>query len=43
MTAEEFKNKFIVNFRMDTKGVIAYINRLLQRIKTLEGARDGTN
>jgi len=28
MTAEQFKKRFIVKYKMDTKAVIAYINQL---------------
>lgn len=43
MTAEEFKKKFIIKFKMDTKAVIAYISKLEKENKTLKEERDATN
>ncbi len=37
MTAVEFKDKFIVKFKMDTKAVIAYISKLEKQIAKLKG------
>jgi len=41
MTAEEFKTKFIVKYKMDTKAVIAYISKLEKMITRLKGTQDG--
>ena len=42
MTAEEFKKKFIVKFKMETKAVIAYINKLEKELEKMKGSRDGS-
>ena len=40
MTADKFKEKFIVKFKMDTKSVIAYINKLEKELEKLKGSID---
>lgn len=41
MTAEEFKEKFIVKYKMDTKAVLTYISKLEKMIIRLKGTLDG--
>jgi len=40
LTVEEFKNKFIKNYKLQTKAVIAYINKLEKENEKLKEVKN---